>query len=47
MQFVLVLLVSFGVAFQVPVAVVLLVLMGLVPLEKLTRIRGYVLSRCL
>jgi sec-independent protein translocase protein TatC len=42
-QFVLVLLVSFGVAFEVPVAVVLLVLMGLVPLEKLTRIRGYVL----
>ena len=43
MQFVLTLLVSFGVAFEVPVAVVLLVLMGLVPLEKLTRIRGYVL----
>jgi sec-independent protein translocase protein TatC len=43
MQFVLTLLVSFGVAFEVPIAVVLLVLMGLVPLEKLTRIRGYVL----
>jgi sec-independent protein translocase protein TatC len=43
MQFVLTLLVSFGVAFEVPVAVVLLVLMGLVPLEKLTRFRGYVL----
>ena len=42
-EFVLVLLFSFGVAFEVPVAVVLLVLMGLVPLEKLTRIRGYVL----
>ena len=42
-EFVLVLLFSFGIAFEVPVAVVLLVLMGLVPLEKLTRIRGYVL----
>jgi len=43
MEFVLMLLFSFGVAFEVPVAVVLLVMMGLVPLEKLTRIRGYVL----
>ena len=43
MQFVLVLLFSFGIAFEVPVAVVLLVVMGMVPLEKLTRIRGYVL----
>lgn len=43
MEFVLVLLFSFGIAFEVPVAVVLLVLMGLVPLEKLTQIRGYVL----
>jgi len=43
MEFVLVLLFSFGVAFEVPVAVVLLVAMGLVPIEKLTRIRGYVL----
>ena len=43
MQFVLMLLFSFGVAFEVPVAVVLLVMMGIVPLEKLTRIRGYVL----
>lgn len=43
MNFVLMLLFAFGVAFEVPVAVVLLVLMGLVPLEKLTRIRGYVL----
>ena len=42
-EFVLVLLFSFGVAFEVPVAVVLLVMMGLVSLEKLTRIRGYVL----
>ena len=42
-EFVLKLLLAFGVAFEVPVAVVLLVLMGLVPLEKLTKIRGYVL----
>ena len=43
MDFVLKLLFSFGVAFEVPVAVVLLVLMGIVPLSKLTQIRGYVL----
>ena len=43
MEFVLVLLFSFGIAFEVPVAVVLLVLMGIVQLEKLTQIRGYVL----
>jgi sec-independent protein translocase protein TatC len=43
MEFVLVLLFSFGLAFEVPVAVVLLVSMGLVPLKKLTQIRGYVL----
>jgi sec-independent protein translocase protein TatC len=42
-QFVLVLLFSFGLAFEVPVAVVLLVIMGVVPLKKLTQIRGYVL----
>jgi sec-independent protein translocase protein TatC len=42
-EFVLVLLFSFGIAFEVPVAVVLLVIMELVPLEKLTQIRGYVL----
>jgi len=43
MDFVLMLLFSFGVAFEVPVAVVLLVMMGLVKLEKLTQIRGYIL----
>lgn len=43
MEFVLVFLFSFGAAFEVPVAVVLLVAMGLVPLEKLGQIRGYVL----
>ena len=42
-QFVLVLLCSFGLAFEVPVAVVLLVIMGVVPLQRLTQIRGYVL----
>jgi sec-independent protein translocase protein TatC len=43
MDFVIKLLFSFGLAFEVPVAVVLLVVMGIVPLEKLTQIRGYVL----
>jgi sec-independent protein translocase protein TatC len=43
MDFVLLLLISFGVAFEVPVAVVLLVTTGLVKIEKLTSIRGYVL----
>lgn len=43
MEFVLVFLFSFGVAFEVPVAVVLVVAMGLVPLAKLSQIRGYVL----
>jgi sec-independent protein translocase protein TatC len=43
MDFVLKLLFAFGVAFEVPVAVVLLVLMGIVPLNRLTQIRGYVL----
>ena len=43
LDFVLVLVFSFGLTFEVPVAVVLLVAMGLVPVEKLTKIRGYVL----
>jgi sec-independent protein translocase protein TatC len=43
MEFVIVFLFSFGLAFEVPVAVVLLVATGLVPFEKLTHIRGYVL----
>ncbi len=34
---------SFGVAFEVPVAVVLLALTGIVSVEKLTRPRGYVI----
>ncbi len=43
MDFVLVMLLAFGVAFEVPVAVVLLVATGLVSVEKLKEIRGYVL----
>ena len=43
MDFVIKLLFSFGLAFEVPVAVVLLVMMNIVRLEKLTQIRGYVL----
>jgi len=43
MAFVLMLLFSFGIAFEVPVAVVLLVLTGIVPLDKLAKSRGYVL----
>jgi sec-independent protein translocase protein TatC len=34
---------AFGVAFEVPVVVVLLVVTGIVPLEKLKSSRGYVL----
>jgi len=43
MDFVLTLFLAFGAAFEVPVAVVLLVLSGLVSLEKLKAARGYVL----
>jgi sec-independent protein translocase protein TatC len=43
LKFVLTLFVAFGVAFETPVAVVLLVLTHLVPLPKLRSIRGYVL----
>jgi sec-independent protein translocase protein TatC len=43
MDFVLVMLLAFGVAFEVPVAVVLLVVTGLVSIEKLISVRGYVL----
>ena len=43
LKFALTLFVAFGVAFETPVAVVLLVLTGLVPLEKLRSMRGYVL----
>ncbi|HEV2286033.1 MAG TPA: twin-arginine translocase subunit TatC [Steroidobacteraceae bacterium] len=43
LDFVLTMFFCFGVAFEVPVAVVLLVVMGVVPIEKLKQHRGYVL----
>jgi sec-independent protein translocase protein TatC len=43
LKFVLTLFVAFGVAFETPVAVVLLVLTNLLTLKKLRSIRGYVL----
>jgi sec-independent protein translocase protein TatC len=43
MDFVLVMALSFGVAFEVPVAVVLLITTGMVSIEKITSVRGYVL----
>jgi sec-independent protein translocase protein TatC len=43
MSFVLTMFFAFGIAFEVPVAVVLLVLSGLVSLERLRGSRGYVL----
>ena len=43
MDFVLAMFLAFGAAFEVPVAVVLLVLTGLVSVEKLKASRGYVL----
>jgi len=42
LDFVLTMFFAFGVAFEVPVAVVLLVLTGLVKVEKLSEHRGYV-----
>lgn len=43
MDFILTMFFAFGVAFEMPVAVVLAVLAGLVSVEKLTQARGYVL----
>ena len=43
LDFVLVMFFAFGAAFEVPVAVVLLVITGIVKLEKLRENRGYVL----
>ncbi|MGH8132111.1 MAG: twin-arginine translocase subunit TatC [Steroidobacteraceae bacterium] len=43
LDFVLTMFFCFGLAFEVPVAVVLLVVMGLVRIEKLKQHRGYVL----
>ncbi len=46
LDFVLRMFLAFGLAFEVPVAVVLLVVVGLVRLEKLKSSRGYVLIGC-
>ncbi len=43
LDFVIMLFFAFGVAFEVPVAVVLLVITGIVDVKKLTENRGYVL----
>ena len=43
LDFVLTMFICFGLAFEVPIAVVLLVVMGVVPIEKLKKNRGYVL----
>jgi sec-independent protein translocase protein TatC len=46
LDFVLTMFFCFGLAFEIPVAVVLLVVMGIVRIEKLRQIRGYVLIGC-
>jgi sec-independent protein translocase protein TatC len=46
LDFVLVMFFAFGAAFEVPVAVVLLVITNIVKLEKLKQNRGYVLLGC-
>jgi sec-independent protein translocase protein TatC len=43
LDFVITMSLCFGVAFEVPIAVVLLVVTGIVKLEKLSGARGYVL----
>jgi sec-independent protein translocase protein TatC len=43
LDFVLTMFLAFGVAFEVPIAVVLLVITGIVSLEKLQNTRGFVL----
>src|SRR5437870_556629 len=43
LSFVLTLFVAFGITFEVPVVVIVLVRMGIVSLEKLRSIRGYVI----
>ncbi len=43
LSFALTMFIAFGLAFQVPVVVVVLVRMGMVPLEKLREIRRYVI----
>ncbi len=46
LDFVLKMIIAFGIVFEVPVAVVLLVSVGLVRIEKLKSSRGYVLIGC-
>jgi len=46
LDFVLVMFFAFGAAFEVPIAVVLLVITNIVQLEKLKQNRGYVLLGC-
>ena len=46
LDFVLTLFLAFGVAFELPIAIVLLVSTGLVPVEKLVASRGYVVVAC-
>jgi sec-independent protein translocase protein TatC len=43
LDFALTMFFAFGIAFEVPIAVVLLVITGIVPLEKLQKARGFVL----
>lgn len=43
LDFTLTMFLAFGVAFEVPVVVVLLVITGIMPIEKLKKARGYVL----
>jgi sec-independent protein translocase protein TatC len=43
LSFVLTMFLSFGIAFEVPIVVILLVLTGMVSVEKLTKSRGYVI----
>jgi sec-independent protein translocase protein TatC len=43
LDFVLTMFLCFGLAFEVPIAVVLLVVMGIVPIDTLKKNRGYVL----
>jgi sec-independent protein translocase protein TatC len=41
-SFAMTMFISFGIAFEVPIVVILLVLTGMVKVEKLTKSRGYV-----
>jgi len=43
LDFIMTMFLAFGVAFEVPIAVVLLVITGMISLEKLKQSRGYVL----